>query len=81
MSSIDQDSTPATVAKVARSLSEAQVNLLFYWPKGLFEQCTYLTLMKKGLVRGREVLPLGLAVRQHLMEADLSGQKVPQDEG
>ena len=53
----------ADAAQIAASLSEAQRNLLFFWPKGLFDQRTYLALRRKGLVDSRAVTPLGEQVR------------------
>ena len=53
----------ADAAQIAASLSEAQRNLLFYWPKGLFDQRTYLALRRKGLVDSGAVTPLGAQVR------------------
>jgi hypothetical protein len=54
------------IAALAETLTEAQVNLLFYWPKGLFDEGTRRALARKGLIEGRTVTPRGLAVRQHL---------------
>lgn len=56
------------IAEVAGKLTEAQVNLLFFWPKGLFDEGTRRALVRKLLIDGRTVTPLGLAVRDYLKE-------------
>lgn len=52
--------------QIAKGLTEPQVNLLFFWPKGLSSEGTRKSLAKKGLIDGRTVTPLGLAVRRIL---------------
>ena len=53
---------------IAAGLSEAQINLLFFWPKGLYDEGTRKALVRKVLIDGRTVTPLGLAVRKALQE-------------
>ena len=47
---------------VAKGLTEAQQNLLFFWPKGLFDETTRRALVRKLLIDGRAVTPLGREV-------------------
>lgn len=58
--------TAHDIAALAKSLTETQTTLLFFWPKGWYDKGTHRALVRKGLIEGRTVTPLGLAVRQHL---------------
>jgi hypothetical protein len=54
--------------KIAAGLTEAQINLLFYWPKGLFSTATYRALHSKGLIESRSVTAKGEAVKAVILE-------------
>jgi len=54
------------VERIAAGLSESQINLLFFWPKELFDERTRLSLQRKKLIYGEAVTPLGKAVKAHL---------------
>lgn len=56
----------ASAKVIAARLTPPQVNLLFYWPKGLFNGVTMRALQRRGLISGRTVTPLGLEVRRIL---------------
>ena len=60
-------------AVIAKGLSEAMVNLLFMWPKGLYDETTRKALARRGLIAGRTVTPLGIAVREHLTTPGAEG--------
>ena len=57
-----------TIARVARGLSSSQRVCLAFWPRGHFTEATRKALAARGLIRGMDVTPDGLAVRQWLQE-------------
>jgi len=53
---------------IARHLTTMQGDCLLFWPRGHFELGTRQALISRHLVKGAEVMPLGVEVRAILRE-------------